>query len=286
MIYAPKLEVPVPMKRFVGMTIDLRQYFFCRKIPARLQTFLLTPCWITVKKNGGSMKTYLVAGGSSGIGLELVKKLSAEGHQILVVSRTGASLQALSGVTHLAKNLVEEDLDESELPATLNGIAYCPGSISLKPFRTLKPAAFIEDFQINVIGAVKVMQAAQKAMKNAQNPSVVLFSTVAVGQGMPFHASIAAAKGAVEGLTRSLAAEWAPNIRVNCIAPSLTDTPLAARLLASEEKKAAAAVRHPLKRVGTASEVAALAHFLLSENSGWITGQVIAIDGGMSTLKI
>lgn len=232
------------------------------------------------------MKNYLIAGGSSGIGLELVKKLSAEGHQILVVSRTGDNLAGLPGVTHLFKNITEDELAENELPASLDGIAYCPGSINLKPFRSLKPAAFLEDFHINVLGAVKVLQASQKALKNAESPAVVLFSTVAVGQGMPFHASIAAAKGAVEGLTRSLAAEWAPSIRVNCIAPSLTDTPLAARLLSSEEKKETAIARHPLKRVGSASEIADLAHFLLSEKSGWITGQIIGIDGGLSAVKI
>lgn len=232
------------------------------------------------------MKNYLIAGGSSGIGLALVNKLSADGHQVIVVSRSGDSLVGLPGVTHLPKNLVTDELAESELPTSLDGVVYCPGSINLKPFRSLKPDAFLEDFQINVLGAVKVLQASQKALKNAENPSVVLFSTVAVGQGMPFHASIAAAKGAVEGLARSLAAEWAPAIRVNCIAPSLTDTPLAARLLASDEKKEAAGARHPLKRVGTADEVASLAHFLLSENSGWMTGQVIGMDGGMSSLKI
>jgi NAD(P)-dependent dehydrogenase (short-subunit alcohol dehydrogenase family) len=231
-------------------------------------------------------KTYLIAGGSSGIGLALVKKLSSAGHRVLVVSRTAESLTGLPGVSHLSKDLISGEILESELPETLHGIAYCPGSINLKPFRSLKPDAFLEDFNINVLGAVKVLQAAQKALKKAENSSVVLFSTVAVGQGMPFHASVAAAKGAVEGLTRSLAAEWAPGIRVNCIAPSLTDTPMASRLLNSEEKRKATGDRHPLKRVGTAEEVASLAHFLLSENSGWITGQVIGIDGGMSTLKI
>lgn len=232
------------------------------------------------------MKSYLIAGGTSGIGLALVKKLSEAGHQVVVVSRTGDSLANLTGVTHLPKNLLTDELTEAEIPTTLDGVAYCPGSINLKPFKSLKPEAFTEDFQINVLGAVKVLQASQKALKAAESPAVVLFSTVAVGQGMPFHASIAAAKGAVEGLTRSLAAEWAPAIRVNCIAPSLTDTPLAARLLSSDEKKEAAGARHPLKRVGTAEEAAALAHFLLSENSGWITGQVIGLDGGMSSLKI
>ncbi|MBK8920318.1 MAG: SDR family oxidoreductase [Saprospirales bacterium] len=233
-----------------------------------------------------SNKTYLIAGGSSGIGLELVKKLSAAGNQVVVLSRNSDSLARLSNVSFLPKNILTDDLAEGELPDMLDGVAYCPGSINLKPFRSLKPDAFLEDFQINVLGAVKVLQASQKAMKNAGKASVVLFSTVAVGQGMPFHTSIAAAKGAVEGLARSLAAEWAPTIRVNCIAPSLTDTPLAARLLNSDDKKEAAGVRHPLKRVGTAAEVASLAYFLLSESAAWMTGQVIGLDGGMSSLKV
>lgn len=233
-----------------------------------------------------SKKTFLVAGGSSGIGLELVKKLSRESHEVWVVSRTGDSLAGLPGVRHLTKNVLSDDLSESELPELLHGVAYCPGSITLKPFRSLKPETFLDDFQINVLGAVKVLQAAHKALKQTGQASAVLFSTVAVSQGMPFHASIAAAKAAVEGLTRSLATEWAPAIRVNCIAPSLTDTPLAGRLLASPDKREAAAMRHPLKRVGTAAEIAALAAFLLSEDAGWMSGQVIGADGGMSALRI
>ena len=234
-----------------------------------------------------SNKNYVIIGGSSGIGLSLVKKLGQKGHQVTVISRTSEELAGLSNVTHLQKDILADEVDKDELPEVIDGLAYCPGSINLKPFRSLKPAAFLEDFNINVIGAVKVMQAAQRALKKAEMPaSVVLFSTVAVGQGMPFHASVAAAKGAVEGLTRSLAAEWAPRMRVNCIAPSLTDTPMAARLLATPEKTEASAQRHPLKRVGTPDDIASLAHFLLSENSGWITGQVLGVDGGMSTLKV
>lgn len=232
-------------------------------------------------------KNYLVAGGSSGIGLSLVNKLSEEGHHVLVISRTAQTLSHLPNVVHLQKDLLTDDVLEGELPEALDGLAYCPGSINLKPFRSLKTEAFLADFQINVLGAVKVLQAAQKALKKAETPaSVVLFSTVAVGQGMPFHSSIAAAKGAVEGMARSLAAEWAPNIRVNCIAPSLTDTPLAKRLVSTPEKKEANAQRHPLKRIGTPEDIAALAQFLLSENSSWMSGQVIGLDGGMSTLKI
>jgi NAD(P)-dependent dehydrogenase (short-subunit alcohol dehydrogenase family) len=169
----------------------------------------------------------------------------------------------------------------------LDGVAYCPGSINLKPFRSLKSDAFLDDFQINVLGAVKVLQASQKALQKAAEPSsVVLFSTVAVAQGMPYHASVAAAKGAVEGLTKSLAAEWAPSTRVNCIAPSLTDTPMAARLLNSDEKKSAAAARHPLRKIGKAEDIAALASFLLSSQSSWMTGQVIGLDGGLSSLRV
>lgn len=233
-----------------------------------------------------SNKTYLIAGGSSGIGLALVKKLTAGGHHVTVISRTGDRLASLPNVTHLQKDVLTDDISDSELPEALDGVAYCPGSINLKPFRSLKPDAFLEDFNINVLGAVKVLQAAHKALKKTEHPSVVLFSTVAVGQGMPFHASVAAAKGAVEGLARSLAAEWAPNIRVNCIAPSLTDTPLAARLLSSDEKKEAAGTRHPLKRVGTAEEIASFAQFLLSQESSWMSGQVVGLDGGMSTIRV
>jgi NAD(P)-dependent dehydrogenase (short-subunit alcohol dehydrogenase family) len=170
------------------------------------------------------------------------------------------------------------------LPATLDGLVYCPGSILLKPFKSLGVQQFQADFELNVLGAVRCLQAAEGALKKGNAPSVVLFSTVAVKKGMPFHASIAAAKGAVEGLARSLAAEWAPIVRVNAIAPSLTDTPLAERLLASEEKRKAAADRHPLKRVGTAAEMASLAAYLLSPAAGFITGQVVGADGGMGSL--
>ena len=145
---------------------------------------------------------------------------------------------------------------------------------------------FREDYEINVIGAVKTIKAALKPMKKAEGtPSIVLFSTVAVQQGMAFHGSVAAAKGAVEGLTRSLAAELSPKIRVNCIAPSLVNTPLASKILSSEDRIKASNERHPLKRIGEPNDIAQTTAFLVSDNSSWITGQVIGVDGGLSKLR-
>ena len=177
-------------------------------------------------------------------------------------------------------------LDLETLPETLQGLVYCPGTIVLKPFQRLTADDFKEDFNINLLGAVKVIQGCIKQLrKSPSGASIVLFSTVAVKTGMPFHASVASAKAAVEGLTRSLAAEFAPRIRVNAIAPSLTDTPLAQNLLSSEEKRKASADRHPLKRIGTPQEIARAAAHLLSDAGAWITGQVMPIDGGMSSLR-
>lgn len=231
------------------------------------------------------IKNYLIVGGSHGIGNSIVRNLAKEGHQLFVISRTKGALGEISNVRHIKQDVLLENIDTSILPDEIHGVAYCPGSINLKPFRSLKEDDFLNDFNVNVIGAIKILKSVLKLLKKGEG-SVVLFSTVAVQQGMPFHASIAAAKGAIEGLTRSLAAEWAPKIRVNCIAPSLTDTPLADRLLSTPEKKAAAGNRHPMKRVGSADELGEIAAFLLSHKSSWITGQVIGVDGGLSSLKI
>lgn len=231
-------------------------------------------------------KNYVVVGGSSGIGLALVKLLAQTRSQVFVLSRTRDETPTTPNVHHLSVDVLSDEMSFSDLPDEIHGLAYCPGSISLKPFRALKPAQFRQDFEINLLGAVKVLQGVQRALKKASKASVVLFSTVAVRQGMAFHASVAAAKGAVEGFTRSLAAEWAPQIRVNCIAPSLTDSPMASRLLSTPEKREASAKRHPLRKVGEAKEIAELAHFLLSEKSSWMSGQVIGIDGGLSTLRV
>jgi NAD(P)-dependent dehydrogenase (short-subunit alcohol dehydrogenase family) len=229
---------------------------------------------------------YLVVGGSSGIGLEISRRLYDKGHAVTVGSRSADRITDLDGLQHLKFDVTAPSLQLDGLPAVLNGIAYCPGTIRLKPFQRLTPEDFMEDVQINYMGAVKVIQACLPRLKKSRTgASILLFSTVAVGTGMPFHASIAGAKGAVEGLTRSLAAELAPRIRVNAIAPSLTDTPLARDLLSSDEKRQTSENRHPLKRIGTPQEIARLAAYLLSEDGAWMTGQILHVDGGMSALR-
>ena len=228
---------------------------------------------------------YLVIGGSSGISRAIVQQLSDGGHYVYVCSRESKGVEQLAGVQWYALNIEEAQPGFPEISEPLHGLVYAPGSINLKPFKMLKPEDFEKDWKVNVLGAVRTLQYYYKALQAAGNASVLFFSTVAVQTGMPFHASIAAAKGALEGLVRSLAAEWAPNIRVNCLAPSLTETPLASRLLSSEEKIRAAQERHPLKMIGKPEHFVPVAMHLLQPDS-WITGQVIHIDGGMSTLKV
>lgn len=231
-------------------------------------------------------KNILVIGASSGIGHAIGELLGEKGANIFSISRSEPDFPASLSYEHLNHNILEEDIPSGFLPDTIDGLVYCPGSISLKPFRSLSLDVFRHDYELNVLGAVKAIKAALKPMKKSGNkPSVVLFSTVAVQQGMAFHASIASAKGAVEGLTRSLAAELSPKIRVNCIAPSLVNTPLAGNILSSEERIEASNNRHPLKRIGQPNDIAQTALFLLDDNSSWITGQVIGVDGGLSRLR-
>jgi len=230
-------------------------------------------------------RKYIVIGGSSGIGLSLVNNLTAEEHEVFHFARNEGNWNFKERVYHFTWDVTSDKLPEMELGDSVNGLVYCPGTIDLKPFQQLSDEDFKRDFEINVMGAIRTIRKFSKMLRKGKPSSIVLFSTVAVSQGMAFHASVSAAKGAIEGLVRSLAAEFAPSIRVNAIAPSLTDTRLAERLLNSDERRQSSNRRHPLGRVGNPSDIANMAAFLLSEKSDWITGQVLHVDGGMSTLK-
>jgi NAD(P)-dependent dehydrogenase (short-subunit alcohol dehydrogenase family) len=228
-------------------------------------------------------KTVLLIGGNSGIGLATARLLHAQGDQVLAAARTAGPLAELGIPVQPFDALEPTTL---QLPEVLDGLVYFPGTINLRPFHRLSAEDFLNDYRVNCLGAAAAIQAALPALKASAQASIVLFSTVAVAQGMPFHASIAAAKGAVEGLTRALAAEFAPKIRVNAIAPSLTDTPLAGPLLNNDAKRDAAARRHPLQQVGSAEDIARLVDFLLSPVSTFITGQIHRPDGGLSSLRL
>lgn len=232
-----------------------------------------------------SQKSFVIVGGSKGIGLDITKRLSGRGHQVLVLSRTGESLTAIPGVTHHPFDVTTDEVDKSLLPESIDGVAYCPGSINLRSFRALKPEVFREDFELNVVGAIKVLQSTLAGLKKAGSSSVLLFSTVAVGQGMHAHASIAASKGAIEGLTRTLAAEFSPHTRVNCLAPALTDTAMTEKFFSDPDKAKALGEKYPLGRTGAVADLASIGVFLLDDESSWVTGQVWGVDGGMSAVR-
>ena len=228
-------------------------------------------------------KSILIVGGSSGIGLALATQLASK-NKVFVASRSSEAIQHLD-VEHIVYDATQDELDTSKLPEVLHGFVYCPGSINLRPFKGMKLEAFKSDFEINVIGAVRSLKAVLGHLNASGNAAVVFYSTVAVQTGMPFHSSVAASKGAIEGLTRSLAAEFAPHIRVNAIAPSLVDTPLASKFLNNEVKMEKANERHHLGRVGNANEIAQATAFLLGEESSWMTGRILQLDGGIGNLK-
>jgi len=228
-------------------------------------------------------KNILIIGGSSGIGLALAEHLAPQ-NKVFIASRSGNAVQHLD-IQHINFDATQDDLDTNQLPDELHGFIYCPGSINLRPFKGLKLESFQSDFEINVLGAIRSLKSVLTHLSASGNAAIVLYSTVAVQTGMPFHSSVAASKGALEGLTRSLAAEFAPKIRVNAIAPSLVNTPLASKFLNNEAKMDKANERHPLGRVGTAKEIAQATTFLLGEESSWMTGRVLQLDGGIGNLK-
>jgi NAD(P)-dependent dehydrogenase (short-subunit alcohol dehydrogenase family) len=232
------------------------------------------------------MKNYLIIGGSSGIGKELSLIMSKKGYNVFTTYCSHPQDSDMPNLTYHYLNVNEEEYDLSFLPDQLDGVAYCPGSINLMPFNRIKSENFIKDFQLQVIGAINVLQAIYPKLKAVKNASIVLFSTVAVQTGFSFHSQVAVSKGAIEGLTKALAAEFAPNIRVNAVAPSITDTPLAAKYLNSDEKIMANTQKHPLKKIGSPKDIAEMAAFLLTEQSSWMTGQILHVDGGISSIKL
>lgn len=227
-------------------------------------------------------KNIVLIGGTHGIGHAIVTKLVSE-NTIFVASRSNEGLEDLD-VQHIPFDATKDDLDTNKFPDEIHGFVFCPGSINLKPFKMMGLDTFEQDMQLNFFSLVRVLKTLMPKMTD--NASMVFFSTVAVTSGMPFHTSVSASKGAIEGFAKSLAAEYAPKLRVNVVAPSLVDTPLSSRLLNNDKKREAMAERHPLKRVGTPEDIANIAVFLLSDDSSWMTGQIIGVDGGLSTLNV
>ncbi len=227
----------------------------------------------------------MIIGGSRGIGRGIVQRLAAAENQVSVYSRTAGEVQAIDNVEHTVLDVLSDEIDAGIFPAVIDGFAYCPGSFNAKSIRGLSIETLREDFEVNVVGAVKTIKACLGGLKKAESASALLFSTVAVARGMNAHASIAASKGAIEALTKTLAAELSPKVRVNCIAPALTETSLMGKFFTDPEKVAALGAQYPLKRTGTVDDLAAAACFLLGDESRWVTGQTLGVDGGMSTVQ-
>ncbi|MCB4808493.1 SDR family oxidoreductase [Tamlana sp. 62-3] len=227
------------------------------------------------------MKTFVIIGGSKGIGFALLNKLLNHS-KVINVSRTAPNTSH-ENLTHISCDVIQDELPEIN---NLDGLIYCPGSINLKPISRLSLNDFKNDFEINVLGAVKAIQAYLPLLKTGTNPSILLFSTVANKLGMPFHASIATAKSGIEGLVRSLGAELAPTIRVNAIAPTVTNTELASKLLRNEKMIENITERHPLKKYLDPTEVAEMGEFLLSTKAASISGQIFQMDCGIVSFKL
>jgi 3-oxoacyl-[acyl-carrier protein] reductase len=226
-------------------------------------------------------KTYLFAGASSAIAKEAASQLKQKGHRVI-----GISTKDTNPLYDEFYQIEKYDFTAfPEIEDRIDGLVYFPGTINLKPFTRLTQAEFVTDFQINSLGAVAFVQAYLNNIKKTPNASIVFLSSVAASIGLPFHASIAMAKASIEGLTKSLAAEFAPSIRVNCVAPSLVNTPMGDKFINTPDKMEQMKKRNPLQKIGNPTDVANAIVFLLSDESAWVTGQVIAIDGGMSKIK-
>jgi NAD(P)-dependent dehydrogenase (short-subunit alcohol dehydrogenase family) len=227
------------------------------------------------------MRNTVIIGGSKGIGKEIVKNLIENNH-VFNISRTEPE-EFNPNLTHFSVDILSDELPDIE---NIDTLIYCPGSINLKPISRLKLEDFRNDFEVNVIGAVKAIQKYLPALKKGNSPNILLFSTVATKLGMPFHASVAASKSAIEGLTKSLGAELAPTIRVNAIAPTVTNTDLASKLLRNERMIENITERHPLKKFLEPNEVADMATFLTSNKAKSISGQIFELDCGIVNFKI
>jgi NAD(P)-dependent dehydrogenase (short-subunit alcohol dehydrogenase family) len=229
-------------------------------------------------------RNYLIIGGGTGIGRALIDELLSNGDNIYAASRNIKQANLPAAVNTITYDVLADD-DITDLPDELHGMAYCPGSINLKPFKSYSIDKLRESVELNYLGAVKVLLPIINKLKKSKSGSVVFFSTVAVQMGLPYHSSVSASKGALEGLTRSLAAEYAPHVRFNAVAPSLTDTPLAENLLSNDKKRENNAERNPLKKIGTPEDVASMAAYLLGDKGAWITGQIMGVDGGMGSVR-
>ena len=230
------------------------------------------------------MKNYIVIGGSSGVGKEVVNLLHNQNKNIFASYNTN-ELDSRDNITYFKMDVMEDEINLDLLPNEIHGLVYCPGSINLKSFQRFTDEEFIEDFKLQVIGATRIIKSLLPKLKKSKDASIVLFSTIAVQSGFTFHSQVAISKGAIEGLTKALAAEFAPQIRVNAIAPSLTETSLSAQLLSSEERINAYSKQNPLKRIGQPKDIAEACLYLLSSKSSWITGQILHVDGGASVLR-
>lgn len=227
------------------------------------------------------MKNIVIIGGSKGIGSAILLQ-QLESNQVHNISRNAPDISH-PNLTHYSLDVLKDDLPDIE---NIDTLIYCPGSINLKPIGNLSIDDFRNDFEINVIGAVKTIQKYLPVLKKGTNPSIILFSTVAAKLGMPFHASIATAKAGVEGLVKSLGAELASVVRINAIAPTITETTLSAGILRNDRMKENMVERHPMKGYLKPEEVASMANFLISDQAKSISGQVFEMDYGIVTFKI